>query len=51
MKEASLVAFTLLTQAVIVALGGNDGLRGIDPRASEANLAAHRAMLAGRQPS
>ena len=26
--------------AVIVALGGNDGLRGIDPRATAANLAA-----------
>lgn len=35
-------------QAVIVALGGNDGLRGIEPRASEANLAAILDALKAR---
>ena len=35
-------------QAVIVALGGNDGLRGIEPRATEANLAAILDALAAR---
>lgn len=35
-------------QAVIVALGGNDGLRGIDPRATEANLAAILDALKAR---
>jgi acyl-CoA thioesterase-1 len=34
--------------AVIVALGGNDGLRGIEPRATEANLAAILDALAAR---
>jgi acyl-CoA thioesterase-1 len=34
--------------AVIVALGGNDGLRGLDPRATEANLAAILDALAAR---
>lgn len=34
--------------AVIVALGGNDGLRGIEPRASAANLAAILDALAAR---
>jgi len=33
-------------QAVIVALGGNDGLRAIDPKATEANLAAILTRLA-----
>ena len=35
-------------QAVIVALGGNDGLRGIEPRNTEANLAAILDALAAR---
>lgn len=35
--------------AVIVALGGNDGLRGIEPRATEANLAAILDALAARR--
>jgi acyl-CoA thioesterase-1 len=35
--------------AVIVALGGNDGLRGIEPRASAANLAAILDALAARR--
>ncbi|MBR0680805.1 arylesterase [Roseomonas eburnea] len=35
-------------QAVIVALGGNDGLRGIEPRATEANLAAILDALKAR---
>jgi acyl-CoA thioesterase-1 len=35
-------------QAVIVALGGNDGLRGIEPRSTEANLAAILDALAAR---
>jgi acyl-CoA thioesterase-1 len=35
-------------QAVIVALGGNDGLRGIEPRATAANLAAILDALAAR---
>ncbi|MBP0492058.1 arylesterase [Roseomonas sp. SG15] len=34
--------------AVIVALGGNDGLRGIDPRNSEANLRAILEALKAR---
>jgi acyl-CoA thioesterase-1 len=34
--------------AVIVALGGNDGLRGIEPRNTEANLAAILDALAAR---
>jgi acyl-CoA thioesterase-1 len=34
--------------AVIVALGGNDGLRGIDPRNSEASLRAILATLKAR---
>lgn len=34
--------------AVIVALGGNDGLRGLDPRQSRANLAAILDRLAER---
>jgi acyl-CoA thioesterase-1 len=34
--------------AVIVALGGNDGLRGIEPRASAANLAAILDALKAR---
>jgi len=34
--------------AVIVALGGNDGLRGIDPRETEANLAAILDALKAR---
>jgi len=34
--------------AVIVALGGNDGLRGIEPRASQANLKAILDMLKAR---
>lgn len=33
-------------QAVIVALGGNDGLRAIDPKATEANLVAILERLA-----
>ncbi len=36
-------------QAVIVALGGNDGLRGIEPRATEANLAAILDALKARE--
>ena len=35
-------------QAVIVALGGNDGLRGIEPRATNANLAAILDALKAR---
>jgi acyl-CoA thioesterase-1 len=35
-------------QAVIVALGGNDGLRGIEPGATEANLAAILDALKAR---
>jgi acyl-CoA thioesterase-1 len=35
--------------AAIVELGGNDGLRGIDPRATEANLAAILDTLAARK--
>ena len=35
--------------AAIVELGGNDGLRGIDPAATEANLAAILDALAARQ--
>ena len=35
-------------QAVIVALGGNDGLRGIEPRATYANLAAILDALKAR---
>jgi len=35
-------------QAVIVALGGNDGLRGIEPRATHANLAAILDALKAR---
>lgn len=35
-------------QAVIVALGGNDGLRGMEPRATRANLAAILDALASR---
>ncbi len=35
-------------QAAIVALGGNDGLRGLEPRQSEANLAAILDKLAAR---
>lgn len=35
-------------QAVIVALGGNDGLRGIEPRSSEANLTAILDALKAR---
>lgn len=34
--------------AVIVALGGNDGLRGLDPRQTHANLAAILDRLAAR---
>lgn len=34
--------------AVIVALGGNDGLRGIEPRTSQANLRAILEMLKNR---
>lgn len=34
--------------AVIVALGGNDGLRGVEPRNSEANLRAILAALKAR---
>jgi acyl-CoA thioesterase-1 len=34
--------------AVIVALGGNDGLRALEPRASRANLAAILDALAGK---
>ena len=34
--------------AALVELGGNDGLRGIDPRATEANLAAILDALAAR---
>ena len=36
-------------QAVIVALGGNDGLRAIEPRASRANLAAILDALAAKR--
>jgi acyl-CoA thioesterase-1 len=35
--------------AALVELGGNDGLRGIDPRATEANLAAILDALAARR--
>jgi len=35
--------------AAIVELGGNDGLRGIDPRATEANLAAILDALAEKK--
>lgn len=35
--------------AVIVALGGNDGLRGLDPRATAANVAAILDALAARR--
>jgi acyl-CoA thioesterase-1 len=35
--------------AALVELGGNDGLRGIDPRATEANLAAILDELARRR--
>ncbi len=35
--------------AVIVALGGNDGLRGLDPRATRQNLDAILTELAGRR--
>ncbi|MCK8783954.1 arylesterase [Roseomonas sp. NAR14] len=35
--------------AAIVALGGNDGLRGLDPRATRANLAAILDGLAARR--
>ncbi|MCW3473407.1 arylesterase [Limobrevibacterium gyesilva] len=35
--------------AAIVELGGNDGLRGIDPRATEANLAAILDTLRARR--
>lgn len=35
--------------AVIVALGGNDGLRALEPRASRANLAAILDALAARR--
>jgi acyl-CoA thioesterase-1 len=35
--------------AVIVALGGNDGLRGLDPRTTAANVAAILDALAARR--
>ena len=35
--------------AALVELGGNDGLRGIDPRSTEANLAAILDALAARR--
>lgn len=35
--------------AALVVLGGNDGLRGLDPRATEANLAAILDALAARK--
>lgn len=35
--------------AALVELGGNDGLRGLDPRGTEANLAAILDALAARQ--
>lgn len=36
-------------EAALVALGGNDGLRGVDPRDTEANLAAILDTLAARR--
>ena len=36
------------TEAVIVELGANDGLRGIDPKVTEANLDAVLSRLKGR---